>query len=264
MRLGGWSAAVAAVVLGALALRLYGIRHGLPFVYNADENSHFVPRAIEMFGHDHDPNYFINPPAFTYLINVAFALRWGGREAVGAAHAADPTAAFTIARTLAALLGAASVGLLAWAGRRLVGPRAGLVASALLAVAFLPVHYSHLALNDVPALAPLCLALVGVAGVYRFGRRRDYALAGAALGIACATKYTAGVIFPCLIAAAVASPHAANPGRAARGLALAGGLAVAGFLIANPYAVLDFSGFEQGLMRQSAAAGDGGSKLGLT
>ena len=43
-----------------------------------------------------------------------------------------------------------------------------------------------------PALAPLCLSLVGVAGVYRRGRLADYALAGAALGVACATKYTAG------------------------------------------------------------------------
>ncbi len=39
-----------------------------------------------------------------------------------------------------------------------------LLAGALLAVAFLPVHYSHFALNDAPTLAPLAAALVGVAG----------------------------------------------------------------------------------------------------
>ena len=119
-------------------------------------------------------------------------------------------------------------------------------------------HYGHLAVNDVPALAPLCLSLVGIAGVYRYGRRRDYALAGAALGVACATKYTAGIVLLCLVAAAVVGPAPAW-----RGLALAGALAVVGFVVANPYAVLDWQAFRDGLQKQSEASGDGGGKLGL-
>ena len=253
-----WPLALAGLVLAALALRLWGVTHGLPYVFNADENAHFVPRAIGMFGHSLNPQYFVNPPAFTYLLHVAFFARWGGREAIGDAFAADPGAAFTIARVLAAILGAAAAGLLAWAGARLAGRRVGVIAGALLAVAFLPVHYGHLAVNDVPALAPLCLSLVGVAGVYRYGRRRDYALAGAALGVACATKYTAGIVLLCLVAAAVV-----GPGRAWRGLALAGALAVVGFVVANPYAVLDWGAFRDGLQKQSEASGDGGGKLGL-
>ncbi len=267
------------ILLVALGLRLWGIHHGLPYVYNPDENAHFVPRAIGMFGHSLDPQYFVNPPAFTYLLHLAFWVRWGSRSAVGDAFAADPSTAFTIARVLTALLGAASVGLLAWAGARLVDRRVGLVAAALLAVAFLPVHYAHQAVNDVPALAPLCLSLVGVAGVYRDGRMRDYALAGAALGVACATKYTAGIVLLPLLAASCAARglgtpsgvRAAwrelrrNPSRQARirGLALAGAAAVAGFVIANPYALFDLDMFREGLSRQSEASTDGGGKLGL-
>src|SRR3954469_1140257 len=108
-----------AVVLLALLLRLWGLRHGLPYVFSADENAHFVPRAIGMFGHSLDPQYFVNPPAFTYLLHAAFWVRWGSRTAVGDAFAADPSGAFTLGRVLAALLGAAGVGLLAWAGARL-------------------------------------------------------------------------------------------------------------------------------------------------
>jgi 4-amino-4-deoxy-L-arabinose transferase-like glycosyltransferase len=192
-----------AVLVLALGLRLWGLRHGLPYAFNADENAHFVPRAIGMFGHSLDPQYFVNPPAFTYLLHLAFWARWQTREAVGDAFAADPGSAFALARVLVALLGAATVGLVARAGTRLADRRVGLVAAALLAVAFLPVHYAHFAVNDVPALAPLCLSLVGAAGVYRYGRLRDYALAGAALGVACATKYTAGIVLLCLVAAAV-------------------------------------------------------------
>jgi hypothetical protein len=253
-----WPLAVAAVLALAVVLRLWGVRHGLPYVYNADENAHFVPRAIGMFGHSPNPGYFINPPAFTYLLHVAFWARWGGREAVGEAFAADPTAAFAIARVLAGLLGAAAAALLIWAGTRFFDRRVGLVAGALMAVAFLPVHYGHFALNDVPALAPACLALVGVAGVYRRGRPFDYVVAGAGLGLACATKYTAGIVLLCLLAAAAVSPRLRL-----RGLALAGVLALAGFLVANPYALLDWETFRDGLAKQSEAAGEGGSKLGL-
>jgi 4-amino-4-deoxy-L-arabinose transferase-like glycosyltransferase len=246
-----------AVVLLALLLRLWGLRHGLPYVFSADENAHFVPRAIGMFGHSLDPQYFVNPPAFTYLLHLAFWARWQTREAVGNAFALDPGTAFAIARGLVALLGAATAGLIAWAGARLVDGRVGLVAGALFAVAFLPVHYAHFAVNDVPALAPLSLSLVGAAGVYRRGRLGDYALAGAALGVACATKYTAGIVLLCLLGAAATAPDRR------RGLALAAACAVAGFAVANPYALFDWDMFREGLRTQSAASGDGGGKLGL-
>jgi hypothetical protein len=257
-----WQAAVGALLVAALGLRLWGFQHGLPFVFNADENAHFVPRAIGMFGHSYNPNYFVNPPAFTYLVHLAFAWRWGGREEVGAAFAADPTDAFAIGRALAALLGTLAVGFLVWTGARLLGRGPALVAGALLAVAFLPVHYSHLALNDVPTLAGACLSLAGSAGVLRRGRRRDFALAGAGLGLACATKYTGGIVLLSLLAAAAFSP--APLPRRLFGVALAAGAALALFLVANPYSVLDAETFLRGLSKQSEAAGDEAGKLGQT
>ena len=75
----------------------------------------------------------------------------------------------------AALLGTLAVWLLYLAGARLFDRGVALLAAALEAVAFLPVFYAHLALNDVPTLAPLTLSLVGTAGVLRKGRARDYA-----------------------------------------------------------------------------------------
>ena len=256
-----WLLAVAGIVLGALALRLWGIRHGLPYVYNADENAHFVPRAVGMFGHSLNPGYFVNPPAYTYLLHLVLDLRFGGRAGVGEAMAVDRTAVFETARIVAAVLGTGAVALLAWAGRRLTGGAAGLIAGALLAVAFLPVHYSHLALNDAPTLAPVCLALLGVATIYRHNGYGGYAVAGLALGLACATKYTAGILVLTIAAAALATPV---PGPRLRGLVLAGVLSLVGFLAANPYALLDLSAFREGLSHQSEAAGDGGGKLGLS
>jgi len=259
----GWLLAAAGIVAGALALRLWGLGHGLPYVYNADENAHFVPRAIGMFGHSYNPNYFVNPPAYTYLLHVVFDLRFGGRAGVGEAMATDRTSVFELARLVSALLGALAVALLTWAGRRLDGGAVGLIAGALLAVAFLPVHYSHLALNDAPTLAPVCLALLGVATIYRHNGYGGYAIAGLALGVACATKYTAGILMLTIIAAALATPVRGRAGRI-HGLLLAGVLALAGFLVANPFALLDFEAFRDGLSHQSEASGDSAGKLGLS
>jgi hypothetical protein len=259
----GWLAAAALITAVALGLRLWGIRHGLPYIYNVDENANFVPRAIGMFGHSYNPGYFVNPPAFTYLLYAAFELRWS-REAVGDAYAVDRGAVFEVARVVAALLGTLAVGVLLWAGRRLSGGAAGLIAGALLAVAFLPVHYSRLALNDVPTLAPVCLTLLGVATIYRHNELRGYALAGAALGVACAFKYTAGIMLVTVVAAALVTPAADGAMSRARGLVVAGALALAGFLVANPFALLDFDAFSEGIRHQSEASGDGGGKLGLT
>src|SRR5690349_12494810 len=224
-----WPAALLGLFVLALVLRLIGLRTGLPYVYNADENSHFVPRAVGMFGHGLNPHYFVNPPAYTYVLHGLFVLRYGTDPAsIGDAYALDPTGAFTIARAASAFLGAAAVPLTAIAGARLFEDRrVGLIAGALLAVAFLPVHYSHFALNAAPTLAPLALCLVGVAGIYRSGRLREYILGAVALGIAIATKYPAGIVLVSIVAAAFASPVAHAR---VRNLLIAGGLVVIAFL----------------------------------
>ena len=51
--------ALAALVDEHAGAAAVGDRPGLPYVFNADENSHFVPRAIGMFGHSLNPKYLI-------------------------------------------------------------------------------------------------------------------------------------------------------------------------------------------------------------
>ena len=59
-----WPLALAALIAGAFVLRLIGLRSGLPYVYNADENSPFVPLAVGMFGPSLHPDYLVNPAAY--------------------------------------------------------------------------------------------------------------------------------------------------------------------------------------------------------
>jgi hypothetical protein len=261
-----WAWAGLAVVLaGGLGLRLWGVRQGLPYAYNADEADHFVPHAIAMFGHGLNPHYFANPPAYTYVLHYLFALAYGGAAGVRHALAAHPADVYTLARVAAALLGTLALWLLYATGARLFGRGVGLLAAAIEGVAFLPVFYAHLALNDVPTLAPLTLSLLGSAGVLRKGRARDHLLAGIGLGLACASKYTAGIVLVPLVAASAAGYLQAQPGAGRRtltGIALAGGAALVAFLIANPYAILDYSEFHSELVHQSALSAEAQGKLG--
>jgi len=178
-----WAWPALAVVLGGgLGLRLWGVGQGLPYVYNTDEAQHFVPVAVKMFATGSlNPRYFANPPAFTYLLHYLLAASYGGGSGAVTALRLHPADVYTLARVAAAVLGTAALWLLYATGARLFGRAVGLLAAAIEAVAFLPVFYAHLALNDVPTLFPLTLSLLGSSGVLRKGRRRDYLLAGVGL-----------------------------------------------------------------------------------
>jgi hypothetical protein len=265
-----WSG-LAAVLLAGLGLRLWGVRQGLPYPYNTDEAQHFVPHAVEMFRKSTlNPHYFANPPAFTYLLHFLFRLWYGSADGAVRALELHPEGVYTLARVTVALLGTGSLWLLYATGARLFNRAVGLLAAAIEAVAFLPVFYAHLALNDVPTLFPLTLSLLGSAGVLRKGRRRDYLLAGVGLGLACASKYTAGIVLLPLLAAATArylnveaDARAYVVGRrAVIGFLLAGLAALLSFLIANPYAVLDYQDFHAELVHQSTLSAETQGKLG--
>jgi len=246
-------------------LRLWGLKQGLPYSYNSDEATHFVPRAIAFFGHDYNPQYFLNPPAYSYLLHLVFELWFGGPDAVRRAYVSDPTEVYVVARVVVAVLGTVAVWLTYLAGERLFSKTAALLGAAVFGLAFLPIFYSHLALNDVPALAPGALALYGVSGVLRNGARRDYVIAGVGIGLAAATKYTGAITAVCLIAAAICDGAGGAPFKALRRLVFALACGVLAFIAANPYAVLDFSAFHAGVSTQQALAGGSDpEKLGTT
>ena len=243
----GWWLALTGVLTLALALRVWGSRSGLPFVYNPDEYSHFVLRAVRFHAYGNlDPTYFVNPPAFSYVLYAVLGMWFGGSDAVVQAFAQDQGDVFLVARITAAVIGTVAVFLVYVAGVRFFDRRTGLLAAALFAVAFLPVFQAHQAVNDVPTLAPVALALVGIAGILRRERLVDYVLAGVGLGLACATKYPGGIVLLPLLVAAGFHFHRER-GRASAGLGVAALTAIVSFLAANPFAAIHPRDFLDGI-----------------
>jgi Dolichyl-phosphate-mannose-protein mannosyltransferase len=259
-----WTLGLAGVLLAALLLRLWGIRYGLPFAYNIDERSHFVPRAVGLYTNGTlDPHYQLNPDGFIYLIAAGLGIVYRGRHAVTHAYLTNPGDVYLVGRVVSALLGVAAVGLLYWAGRKLVARGTALLAAALLAVAFIAVHYGHLALNDSPALAFIALSLLGTAGVYEDGGKRWYAVAGLGIGLAAAVKYNAGIMLLPLVAAAAVRVIEGERSDVLVGAGLAVVGILAGFAVFDPYAFINWSYFRHELHHLSVYE-NGGLLLGET
>jgi hypothetical protein len=249
---------LALILVAGLALRVLNNDYGLPFVYSVDEASHFTDRAVGMFREGLDPGYYQNPAAFTYLVHGLLRLLYGPLGFVfdlpfgnvTDQFSKDPGEIWVAARTLAAVLGIAGVAAVYAAARRLWSVREGLVAAAVLAFAFLPVAYSRVAVTDVGSLVGVSLALLFAVRAHEENRLGDWVLAGAAVGLAAAFKYTAGLAALPLVVAALARPSL----RRAGALALAGVAALAVFAVLNPYLFTSLGDWWRDLRDQAEVA----------
>ena len=249
-----------------LGLRLWGVKQGLPYSYNSDEATHFVPRAIAFFSHDYNPQYFLNPPAYSYLLHFVFELWFGGPDAVRRAYVANPTEVFVVARVVAAVLGTMAVWLTYLAGERLFNKTVGAAGGGDLRPG-LPAD-----LLQPPGAQRRARAGAGGARALRRGRgaaqRRPARLRDrggrhrARRGHQVHGRDHGGV--PDRGGGLRRRRRSAAEGRCA-GSRFALGCAVLAFIAANPYSVLDFSAFHAGVTTQQALAGGSDpEKLGTT
>jgi MFS family permease len=258
LRQEGPALALLALMLAVgLFLRLHNNDYGLPYVYYADEGSHFTNRAVEMLAGDQNPGYFQNPSAFTYV--VEFALRvyfghgwiFGNFRDVIDKYGDDPTRIYQIGRTVAALLCIVGVAGVYAVGRALFNRRTGLVAAAVLCFSFLAIAYSRIAVTDTGTLLPVVLALFFAIRLQERQTWRWAAAAGVATGVAIGFKYTAGLV---LLAPLIALAWPPSRARLVPLAALLGTTLIA-FFVTTPYFFLDFSTAERQLRAQADLAG---------
>jgi 4-amino-4-deoxy-L-arabinose transferase-like glycosyltransferase len=229
-RWGGPATILGLVLVGAAALRLVGVRYGLPDggLLNPDEEL-VVPRAWAItHGDGIDPDPFFDWPSLLLYVQAPF-------------QAWQDAPSYLTARLVGVAIGLAGVAAAWWLGERSYGVLAGGVAAVATAVAGVHVAYSRMAVTDV-----LLTTLVTVALALLVTRR--FELAGLAVGAAAAAKWPGALVLVPLAVAAWGQW---------RRLAYAGGLALASFAVASPFAVVHLGEAASDGWRSLSRAQDG-------
>lgn len=230
----------------ALAARAAGLSWGLPdethfFSFHPDEFSVAGTVNGMLNTGDLNPRFFHYGSATIYL---TWLLAWP-LHAAGLLTTVVGT--HVIARLLTLAFAAGTVALVAKLARAVSGERATWPAALFLAL--MPGHVLHSAFAtvDVPAAFFTTLTLLLAVRTAAASSTKGAALAGAAAGLAAATKYNAGVVLLAPVVAVVMGRAAAGgePGRKLRRAGAACLAAVAAFLFATPFAVLDFAAFRE-------------------
>ena len=265
-----WGLAV--VLLVALALRLYGLDwdDGFSWTPHPDERAIMfkvvelsfpgisdLPLLLNADESPWNPRWFPYGSFPLYLLNITGSVA----EFV---PGLDPNDLRVPGRAVSALADVATVALVYALGAMVWSRKVGLLASALMAVAVIHIQLSHFFAVDT-LMALLCFASVFfLVRVARSGRLGDSVLAGLFLGLGLATKISVAPI----LAAYVVAHFIAAFGLAdsddsqnvpftdrisnAIGNAVLGILVIiAAFLIAQPYALLDWERFSADIIEQS-------------
>ena len=293
-RLWGPNFLLPALLIVALALRLYGIDWDQGHGFHPDERSFYL-RADDMFrvltkspGHEtwlaqwpemriglpnletalsaeHSP---LNPhwfPLGSALIYVLVLIRsvaepftdWGAMDMRFAG------------RTLAALADTASVALIFFIGRRMYGTWTGLLAAALTTFAVIHIQHAHFYRPEPFTVLTSLAALWAMLRFLDTRRTRDAALLGLMVGLAMAPKVSVAPILAPLALVFLWAWKDRSGGRwadltvwsavrFAPTVLLAGLLALAAFFITTPYAFLDVGTFVSDIRSQAEMAREAG------
>jgi 4-amino-4-deoxy-L-arabinose transferase-like glycosyltransferase len=244
-------AIVVILILGAW-FRLSGISVGLPYSINNDEHN-VMNRAFDMVQTGSlDPKGFYDYPTLSMYVQLpVIAARFLVGKARGEWHAfSDPAVwpgpFYLWCRILTALLSVATIFITYRAATRWsIG--AALFAALLLAVQPDLAQWAHYVLTDTPTTFFVALAMLFSIRAAETARWPWFLLAGAAAGLAAATKYNGAlaVLLPLSALFALPSGPAARGRLVASTAAVAAGAAAA-FLLAAPYTVLDWPAFLHG------------------
>jgi hypothetical protein len=252
------------LIIGALALgvRTWTLNWGLPYVEHPDEP--FYVEIIVRMVRDGNPNPFSfwHPPLLFYILTLVTRsyVTWAdiAELPVETYFYTTDVGLYVWNRAAVGVLGVITVLLLFQLGRRMFDVRTAMLAALFLAVARFHVEHSYYIATSAPAGLFVTLALLGAWEVATTGRLRAYVLLGAAAGLAAATKYNAGPVGLVVVLAHVI--YWRNTAlRESWRVIISGATAGGGFLIGNPYAVLDWRRFLADLGTQSSAytAGSG-------
>ena len=259
----------------AFALRVWGIRFGLPYVYHYDEHF-YINTALNLgAGVVNSPPYA--PVGLSNLLFLEYAAYFVFGRVQGifvsapqfeAAYRADPTAFYLLARLTSVALGSLTVLPVYWLGRGMKSERretTGLLAAGLVAISFLHVRDAHYGVPDIAMsfaiMLAIALALLGVDN----GRRRFLYWGGLVAGAAVSMKWTAvPVILPVLLGSFLVrrkGEGAPDDADRMRTLLLTGLCFMLGFVLTSPQVILNPGPYVREAFGQLGAGQAGGFEI---
>jgi len=247
---------LALIVLAGLGVRFYGLGWGLPYHFHSDEfllaanaeKLRTAPSVAQLI--KTESKFFLYPPVLMFL-NIGLVSASTLFQPFDHSDRASLKLFYLFARGIVAGMGLATVFILYFLGMRLYSRNAGLLAAFFLAFTVLHVRDSHFFCTDVPMTFFLVLILYLCVDIVEKKSQKAYLLTGIVTGIAIATKQTAVLAIPVILAAHLVSHwRGREDSMAARWLALRSSaslkkLAVVFaviaivFLLANPFVVMN-------------------------
>ena len=244
------------IVLVAAALRFTGLPWDMPFIYHPDEPTNLAVVHTMLRNGTANPAFFSYPSLFFYLhVPAQWAVQAvsGGLQPLllqvgGSGYAPQPEA-FIVGRALTALLGTGVVVCTMVLARDVAA--SGLVV--LLAGAFAAINpflvaHSRMITPDIPAALFCTLALIGAVRVAKSDVMTGYVFGGVMTGLAASSKYNAG-----LVGLGIAAGHVVRSRfdlSRLPPLVLSGAIAIAIFLLASPFVILDFPRASSGILAE--------------
>jgi 4-amino-4-deoxy-L-arabinose transferase-like glycosyltransferase len=238
--------------------RFYGLRVGLPFEQHVDEGF-IANKTLEMYRLGE-----FKPPAFDYPSLIYYVLL-AGAYLVGLFREPALYDLYIIGRTVSALFGTATIGVVYLTGKRAYDERTGLLASAFFACTVTAFRESHYYTTDSINSFFIALAVYFIVRVGLGDDRRNYLYAGIAVGLAAGSKYNGLFLSLPFLFAHLARP---NPDGAhgykntlrslpakmfSKWLVAAALLSLAVFFLTTPYAVISPQEFLNNLTKISHA-----------
>ena len=230
-----------AALLLALVLRVVGLGHGLPFVYNPDEVN-IMARSLSV-ARDLNPHYFLYPSFFFYFIFAVMGglyilgrgVGWyGNLGEFEARFFQDPTDFYVAGRLVGVLAALATIVLTYHLANRHFGRVVARAASVFLAVAYFHVRDAHYLKHDVTVGFLVVLALVVFDRTMERGTRGTYVASGIAMGLAFATHY-----YTIFLAPTLALCHWVSSGfRKLGNLGVAAVVSTVTFFLLSPFVLL--------------------------
>lgn len=244
------TAAMAFVLLLAIALRLWGLFHDLPFSYFGDE-LHFMKRSAALGTGDLNPHWFHKPALLMYVLAFVDGLyfvagrltgRFDSTAAFGAHFLTDPAPFLLLGRFVVFLCGVATVLVIYRIGRKVFGSVAAAFSAGLVGAVLAPmIASSQVIKSDVPSGLLIALSVLVYLRTREDGRWRWLILASLLAGAAMGTHYYGLVLVPTYGCAELwrAIERRERWGRALLRAAAVPFLFVLGFFITSPYNFLD-------------------------